>query len=93
MEETERQAKAVQAMTAIQRSMWALTFMEVFPIGLGVTLLSAGFSGRRWRASLKVGEQAPLRLEGGRALGGYGEGAFEGDAGAARVPSSKRRAD
>ena len=28
--------------TTIQRSMWAPTFMEVFPIGLAVTLLSAG---------------------------------------------------
>jgi len=40
MEETERQAKQFKQMYSNPAINVALTFMEVFPIGLGVTLLS-----------------------------------------------------
>jgi hypothetical protein len=52
MEETERQAKQFKQMYSNPAINVALTFMEVFPIGLGSRCSRPGFSGRRC-ASLK----------------------------------------
>jgi hypothetical protein len=49
MEETERQAKQFKQMYSNPAINVALTFMEVFPIGLGVTLLSAGILRKKVR--------------------------------------------
>jgi hypothetical protein len=49
MEETQRQAKQFKQMYSNPAINVALTFMEVFPIGLGVTLLSAGILRKKVR--------------------------------------------
>jgi hypothetical protein len=49
IDETQRQAQRFETMYANPAINVALTFMEVFPIGLGVTLLSAGILRKKVR--------------------------------------------